>query len=221
MKLACMIKSIILATIIVTSAICAQSQTAANEIVVTGDLGFSVFGAVLKGGLKIAERTDIDTSRNQFISNVEITSKRARVLSVDLGLSDMWSVGLTYSNQPFDGNFDYQYTNKQDQTIQERVRFSNTRSSIAFFPKIHYPNSNDRIDLYSGARLAFVFNRLNVNTTDPNFDILNKFVFSRPALAFTPIGVRSYVTENIGCNIELNIGTPYIMAFGLNVRLNR
>ncbi len=220
MKLIVIVRFLVFTALIGTSTLNVFGQSAANEVVVTGNIGFSVFGAVLKGGLKLAERKDIDTTKQQNISNVDVSSKRVRILAVDLGLSDMWSVGLLYSNQQFNGSFDYQYKNRQDVIIQEQVSLTNTRSSIAFFPKIHYPINHDRFDLYSGARLGFVFNGLKVNTTDPNFDILNKFVLSRPIVAVTPIGVRGYFTKNIGCNLELNIGTPNIIGFGLNVRLN-
>lgn len=117
-----------------------------------------------------------------------------------------------------------------------------TRTTVAARFLIHYGNKN-RFDCYSGFRIGAGIWKPSITSTispktaesilntvftteDKGLEfgdgilerIPNKITFVTPQIQFIAFGLRAFITENIGVNGELGLGSPYFASIGLNYR---
>lgn len=83
-------------------------------------------------------------------------------------------------------------------------------------------DNKDNFDIYTGFKVGYiVFNTGPVsgpNASNSNIEsMLNN---SRPSLGFIPLGLRWYVTEQLGIMFESSLGVPTFLSAGLSYRLH-
>lgn len=116
------------------------------------------------------------------------------------------------------------------------------RTTVAARFLIHYGNKN-RFDCYSGFRIGagiwkpVITSNISPKTAESILNtvftledkglkfgegilerIPNKITFVTPQFQFIAFGLRGFLTENIGINGELCLGSPYFACIGLNYR---
>ncbi|PCJ66928.1 MAG: hypothetical protein COA58_05610 [Bacteroidetes bacterium] len=190
----------------------AQNQEAQNVIGVRA--GFSVTGGFIKAAGKLEDNSLDTLQRETSTSNLPALS-----FTYDYGISDEFSVGLLTSIQTFNGSVkNYGFNTPNDTFIVENIDFTLRRIYVGIAPKYHWATSNEKVDLYSGIRLGYIIWVNNIETSDPNFDIFDKFNVGRPSFNLVPIGGNFYFDDNFGANFELAIGAPYIFSAGLQYK---
>lgn len=119
------------------------------------------------------------------------------------------------------------------------VTLNVSRLTLGARALFHYGNTN-RIDMYSGVRLGVGIWTVKVSSSalDDKLDEVlkeaggsglwrsllgNRVKGSFPMLQAQVIlfGLRGYVTENIGINGELSVGSPYFASIGVNYRFGQ
>lgn len=184
-------------------------------------------------------RGTIEGSTNTSDTTVSFSSGRAQNfpqlnLAYDYGVVKWFSIGgaLSYNKVGLDLK-DVTYNKTQD--IGD-VSLDVSRITIGGRALFHYGNDN-RIDMYSGVRLGVGIwtAKVSSSTLDDRLDeVINEVggsgiwrtlignrvrgsfpMFQAQVVLF---GLRGYVTENIGINGELSVGSPYFASIGVNYR---
>ncbi|MFB1004309.1 MAG: hypothetical protein QMC70_09275, partial [Bacteroidia bacterium] len=109
------------------------------------------------------------------------------------------------TNQYIDQNFDIQ---------TEIATTKVSRLNIALRPLFHY-GDGDRLDLYSGIRVGYLMRNVETETNDELLNVLGDLDGNRFALGLVPFGMRYFFTDNLGVNMDLQIGTPYVVSGGI------
>lgn len=105
------------------------------------------------------------------------------------------------------------------------------RVNVGIRPMFHYFN-NGRFDWYSGAKIGLNYLKIGVNAgTEDLVDnaildrllgntwLLNRNYRSvRPTVQLVALGMRGYVTENIGIGFEAAVGPTYYLSAQVNYR---
>ncbi|MBR9860167.1 porin family protein [bacterium] len=182
-----------------------QAQTEQGQSVVCLNAGYSIIG----NGLSAAVNELAD-------DNAQLSTTPVIIGSFDYGVTDKFSMGLFFGYQSTKSDFTYTYFDQGDSTT-ENVTVSGTRTNISIRPNFHYLSS-DKLDLYSGLRVGWLFRNFSQNSTDENFETLDIFDGNRFTMGLTLLGARYYFTDNIGINMEVGIGVPYAVNGGLSVR---
>jgi hypothetical protein len=106
------------------------------------------------------------------------------------------------------------------------------RINFGIRPMFHYFN-NDRFDWYSGFRIGinYISTRVDIGTDQNITDnaILDELIGNnwflnrsynsvRPTFQFVPIGMRGYITDNIGFGVETAVGPTYYLSANINYR---
>jgi opacity protein-like surface antigen len=154
-------------------------------------------------------------------------------LNYDYALKNWFSLGLNVTYNQIKIGADKVGVNINDQRYEGEVGLNIRRTNVGLRSLFHYVNT-DRIDVYSGLRLGVnvVRTGLIAETDDiPREELLegllgNSFDWAlgrnfssvRPSFQVIPIGIRAYVTPNIGIGIETAIGVTYYAAANVNVR---
>jgi len=194
-----------LAALFVIAGTTAKSQNLQGQTVFNFNLGYSLTGDLIKGLF------DEGTNSTIKVSPVII-------LGADYGLSEKFSIGASFTTQGMKGTItDNWWYDDNDSLITENFDFKIRRSHIAIIPKYHYTSDNDKLDIYSGLRLGFVMWSYKDDSNDPTFTAFDDLK-GRVTVGFTT-GMRYYFTDNIGANVDLNLGAPYVVSFGLNYKL--
>lgn len=138
-------------------------------------------------------------------------------LGYDYLISDRWSIGgmLGYNRVYTERHFDNQVGNSR---LLESANIHRIYGGVRGL--IHY-GKNDKIDWYSGVKLGIVaFRTGKLNNADGGeeelADLNNR---NRMSLGLIPIGMRFFVSENLGGQIQLSIGSPTFASIGVNYRL--
>ncbi len=150
----------------------------------------------------------------------------------DMGLTKWFSLGVQATfNKGSIGARDLSAT-INDKTYQGVAELELRRYNFGVRPLFHYGN-NGRFDWYSGFRIGINYRVADVsvgtetNITDialidrliGNNWLLNRnYRGVRPTVQFTPIGMRGYITENLGFGVETAIGSPYYLSANINYR---
>lgn len=164
-------------------------------------------------------------------------------LSYDYALKSWFSVGAALSYNGL--RYSYDDVQYKGQNIGNIVLRGN-RTTVGGRALFHYGNRN-AMDFYSGFRLGVGIwtGRLSLDTNDELAnDLLDKidedlkgyvpgFIrrritqnpgastgFVAPQFQFIPIGVRGYITDNIGIGGELAFGSPYYASINVNYRFS-
>lgn len=215
-----------------------QAQNADFRNTLSVHTGASLFN-VFKGDLPAISTDSVKYSSGGF-SHVPTIG-----VAWDYGLKKWFSIGVaaSFTSAKVEVN-DLEIRNNKgtfDKLGNFGIKVPRTTLSTRFL--FHYANSK-RFDLYTGFRLGVGL--WSVKTTgNISNDELSKTIneiekeFNLPEDAFPekievnlksrtpfallqtqfiPFGIRGYVTENIGINGELAIGSPYFASIGLNYR---
>ena len=76
-----------------------------------------------------------------------------------------------------------------------------------------------KIELYSAARIGYVFWKNEINSADKSFELPQLLSLNRPSLGLVPIGGNIYFTEKTTVNFESAIAAPYVFRIGLQYHL--
>ena len=202
--------------LLITSALVAQTNQ--GEKVMSLNAGFSWTGLVFNTLTADDINLEID-DQNVTLGSFNATASPAIGVTFDYGITNVFSLGALVSRQVITGeigNYSWQDLNGNPRT--ESLTFNSSRNNISLVPRFHYKLKSENVDLYSGLKLGFTFWRLNVDATDRDFDVLDKFTPSRPSLGLIPIGARFYMSDNFGLNVETAIGAPYVASIGAQYR---
>jgi outer membrane protein W len=179
----------------------AQAQKSEGTSVATVGLGYSLFNNIIKAALE----TDED---------IDVKSVPTIALTFDHSLTDNFSIGLAAAYQSISAEFINTYNDENSVSQTELSKFTSTRINIAIRPLFHYGNS-DKLDMYSGLRVGYLIRNVTVESDDPNADLSEEFDGNRFALGLVPFGIRYFFTDNLGINMDLQIGTPYVVSGGV------
>jgi hypothetical protein len=138
---------------------------------------------------------------------------------VDYGVTDRFSIGAVYTYQGLTAKYNaFQYEDDSGNVITTYGDFTDrlTRQSIGIRPLFHFGDSDD-FDIYTGARLTYVF--WNYNSSRNDVDVTDLFQgFGSPIKPQFLLGMRYFFIPSAGFNVEFAIGPAYFMSFGLNYR---
>mgnify|MGYP001563658455 CR=1 FL=1 len=198
-------------SIILLFSIASMAQTQEGEKVVSVKMGFSATGALIKG---IGNSSDLDLD-SIGTGDVSVSGLPALSASFDYGFSENFSLGALISYQAFSGSVrDYKFSNEDSFKVED-FNFNLKRIYLGIEPKLHWGGSNEKIDLYSGLRIGYILWVNNIETTDNNFDLFDRFNVGRPSVALVPLGGNIYFNEDTGANFEIAIGAPYLFSLGV------
>jgi hypothetical protein len=206
--------------------------------------GVSIFSAI-KGD--ITGRTNPSITDSVKFTSAKFTNIPTIGISWDHGIKKWFSIGLAASyNQGKAAVKDLEVRNNKG-TFDKLGNFDITvpRTTIAARLLFHYGNKK-RFDCYTGFRLgvgiwsvktsanidkatlARAINGLkeefSISADDiPTFNKVDESLktgasFVLPQAQLILFGIRGYVTEHIGINGELAVGSPYVASLGVNYR---
>ena len=179
----------------------AQAQKSEGTSVATVGLGYSFFNNIIKTSL-------------ESYTDVEVKSVPTIAFSFDHSLTDNFSIGLAGAYQSVTGEFTNTYFDENLVSQTELAKTSISRINIAIRPLFHYGNS-DKLDMYSGLRVGYLIRNVTADSDDPNADFSDEFDGNRFALGLVPFGFRYFFSDNLGINMDLQLGTPYVVSGGI------
>lgn len=155
-------------------------------------------------------------------------------VSYDHAISQWFSIGGAISYNKVSMNLKEVVYNRTENLGDVKLNVS--RITLGARALFHYGNAN-RVDMYSGVRLGIGIWGVNASSSslDNRLDEVFKEAggsgiwrsvlgnklkggFVLPQVQVILFGLRTYVTENIGLNGELAVGSPYFASIGLNYR---
>jgi opacity protein-like surface antigen len=179
----------------------ANAQDSEGASVATVGLGYSFFNNIIKNSL-------------ETYSDVKVKSVPTIALTYDFALTDNFSIGVAGAFQNVSGEFTNQYIDQNFDIQTEIATTKVSRLNIALRPLFHY-GDGDRLDLYSGIRVGYLIRNVETETNDELLNVLGDLDGNRFALGLVPFGMRYFFTDNLGVNMDLQIGTPYVVSGGI------
>ena len=179
----------------------ANAQDSEGASVATVGLGYSFFNNIIKNSL-------------ETYSDVEVKSVPTIALTYDFALTDNFSIGVAGAFQNVSVEFTNQYIDQNFDIQTEIATTKVSRLNIALRPLFHY-GDGDRLDLYSGIRVGYLIRNVETETNDELLNVLGDLDGNRFALGLVPFGMRYFFTDNLGVNMDLQIGTPYVVSGGI------
>ncbi len=196
----------------------------------TGASLFTPFRGSLKGSTEAAD-TLVSFSSANIHKHPQIN------ISYDYALKTWFSIGGSASYNHIVADLQNVQYNKAENLGSFSLGI--TRLTFGARALFHYANT-DRIDVYSGVRLGFGIWTANAGASaasslDGKIGIVAKEVgggglwrtvlgskirgsFVMPQVQLILFGMRGYITEHIGINGELSVGSPYFASIGINYR---
>lgn len=179
----------------------AQAQKSEGTSVATLGLGYSFFNNIIKNSL-------------ESYTDLEVKSVPTIAFSFDHSLTDNFSIGVAGAYQNVSGEFTNTYFDENFDSQTETAKTTISRINLAIRPLFHY-GSSDKLDMYSGLRVGYLIRNVTIDSDDPNGDFLGDLDGNRFALGLVPFGFRYFFTDNLGMNMDLQIGTPYVVSGGI------
>ena len=189
---------------------------------------FSPFRGTVKGSQELPDTT-VAFSSGKAANFPQLN------FAYDYGVNQWFSIGgaVSYNKASLDlKDVVYNKTEKLGD-----IKLGVSRVTIGARALFHYGNAN-RMDMYSGVRLGVGIWAVNANSSalDDNIDKVFKEAggggiwrnilgnklgggFAMPQVQVILFGLRGYITENLGINGELAVGSPYFASIGLNYRI--
>ena len=154
-------------------------------------------------------------------------------VAYDYGVNHWFSIGgaISYNKTTLDLK-----DLKSSEQNYGNVKLGVSRVTLGARALFHYGNAG-RVDMYSGFRLGIgIWSvRANSSALDDKIDEVFKEAggggiwrsllgsrlggsFVMPQVQVILFGLRGYVTQNIGINGELSVGSPYFASIGINYR---
>jgi hypothetical protein len=209
----------------------AQNEDYKNVISVqTGASLFTPFRGEIKGSEELAD-TVVSFSAGRIHKSPQIN------IAYDRGITQWFSVGGAVSYNQISADLE----NVKYHRTENLGNFTLGLSRLTFGARalFHYGNAN-RLDMYSGLRVGFgiwslqTSSSLAGNIDDKANQIVKEIGgsglwrtlignrvsghFVLPQAQLILFGLRGYVTEHIGINGELSVGSPYFASIGINYR---
>jgi opacity protein-like surface antigen len=186
----------------------AVAQKYLGQTVVGTNIGFSLVGALMSGAFNVTDRAIVGLS-------TRVTPGMSG--TVDVGLSDRFSVGGAYFIQVATANWSsYQDTNGVTHTGD--FYFRATRNNFGLRALFHF-GDNDDFDPYFGVRIGMA--RWTFKSNVDGYEGLGLFddtVFRNRVLPQVCFGVRYFFLPFLGVNAEIAVGFPYYLSTGINFR---
>ncbi|MBL7884477.1 MAG: hypothetical protein JNL69_10445 [Bacteroidia bacterium] len=205
-------KRFILAILFCLGGVNAYSQKKLGESTITVGGGISLIG------------TASSITANGNSRNDEFRSIPFLVASYDVGLSELLSLGASYSRQEY--RYYYDYYDVQYSLFINRETDRYVRENYGLRVLFHF-GKKETLDMYAGVRLGLTV--WNINSTNPNNEYkpennsdtpwsLRVNVKNTHYTAQALYGFRYYFSKNVGLNFEVGIGPPGLIMLGLNIR---
>lgn len=176
-----------------------------NKVVGFG-AGLSLTGLYLEA--------DYNNDTIDYISNARV----ALQAHFDYFTSKKISIGVQSSIQNFKvyvNSWDFETKSGTPRTV-ENVSVNMNRVYVGARILLHYKNTT-KLDVYSGIRAGAVYWSKKFSIDDNEFEkeFQEEFPFNtRQSIGLIALGSRVKFTPEIAAQIELNIGAPYLFAFG-------
>jgi hypothetical protein len=190
-------------------AFCTLTATAQNEAGKT-DISIGVGGSAI--GLYFeAEEYGPGTDNN---------ASKAFNFNVDCAFTDHVSAGLATTYQQFYIEYnDYQWYNEDDSAFVTSNFFeglSRTNLALRALYHLNLGTFRPRFDPYVGFRAGYSLWRYNHDSPDPEWQELD---LDRTWLSYQVLaGAKFYINDHIGMHLDLGLGTPYLIAVGINYK---
>jgi hypothetical protein len=153
----------------------------------------------------------------------------AIALNTDLLIKRDLSLGLCFSMQEmgynFTGPYNYNAPNGVANGYQNILSWKDTynRYNVSARGLYHFINK-EHFSMYTGVRVGYTWWSRSSNNPDPfyNYSYYDKFKH----MTLTPLsvqaiwGIRYFFTDEIGANLEVGLGAPYLLLLGVSVKLN-
>jgi hypothetical protein len=184
------------------------AQRKAQETVLTANAGFSLYRIFVLASIIATEN---DTTFN-FISKTNPVVS----FSLDHFMTKNFSFGGSIAYQKVTVNYDRLFGDSL--TEFENIDASAAKLSFTLRGLFYYGKSEKK-QFYSGVKLGYVSVVTNDNSTDLEYTVITNLARKRATIGIIPFGMRYFFTENIGCNLELSLGVPNFISFGLNYKI--
>lgn len=156
------------------------------------------------------------------LADVSATSSPILGFSYDRKLNERISIGGGIARQAFSLNYrNYKYKDKDGNEQTDNFRTDASRLQIGVRGLFYYVDSK-KAAMYSGLRAGITNWSLETSAEDPRYDVsrylnrlLNFAMGVTPSAQLILFGLQGYLTERIGANLEVAIGPPYFLSFGL------
>ncbi len=199
---------LLLACFAITSAFSQKKERldeTGNKIVGFG-AGLSLTGIYLE--------QDYNNDTIDYVSNAKV----ALQAHFDYFTNKKISIGVQSSIQNFKvfvNSWDFESKSGTPRTV-ENVSVNMNRVYVGARILLHYKNTK-KLDVYSGIRAGAVYWSKKFSIDDNEFEKEFEVEFpfnTRQSIGIIALGSRVKFTPEIAANIELNIGAPYLFAFG-------
>ncbi len=179
-----------------------------NSLVIGLSSGFSAVGFVFDGEKKFDSL------------NYNCQSRMPLHLNIDEFISNRTTYGGQFSWQTFNvkiNHWEYKNSNGFLAELNNETAQMH-RFYLGFKSSRHFVN-NHYIDFYGGGRIGFIWWRTNLRGKSVDFKNQLKsefFSFNKRPDIGVYTGLRIKLSPGAGCNLEINLGSPYLFSFGFN-----
>jgi hypothetical protein len=179
----------------------AQKKTGA--IAFNGGVGYSFFGLLGSLNFSIQDEFEVDGKATPVYFG-----------ALDYGYENNISVGIGGGFQSVSQNVrNYSYIDEFGDEIISDFSYEISRLNLGLRALYHY--GNGKIDAYSGGKVGLTYYRVQVDTKNVENPSWLRSGGAGFALQIIPVGVRMYVSNNIGIFIETGIGAPSFISGGI------
>jgi len=152
-------------------------------------------------------------------SNINIdksTSVGPMGLRVEYMVADNFGIGIDfiYNSTNITGTIDSLLSDNTHQTYSYKLFSQRYRPQIRM--NYHFV-ANEALDVYTGIGVGANIRNIGIKTDYPNYDNISAIASLSPVSLRLALGMRYYFTENIGLNLELGLGGPF-MSGGLSIK---
>ena len=181
-----------------------------HKIVIAANAGQSLIGFLFE---------KLRTTANQHEAGIDLSQTPALQISGDYYVDPKFSVGAAVSYQQFNINLNHWKYLDEITSQYTIVDFSTkvTRTQIGARALFHFYNKK-KLDMFSGLRFGPTIWKATTNSPDPKYEALGSLQGGAFAVQLIVFGLRGYLTDNIGLDFELAVGSPYYASAGINCR---
>lgn len=188
-----------------------KAQVSEGSIIIDPYYGFPNFGKAIAQELIDASGEDLEEVR---ISGIGPMGLRAEYM-----LADQIGLGFDIIYNSWGATFDIDSTGSDGVTRPYETKLTMSRIRVQARINYHFVTS-DQLDAYVGFGAGYNNRVYSLKTELEGYDdsnLLGSEPSSLPASARVALGMRYYLTENIGLNGELGLGGPLLSA-GVSIK---
>lgn len=132
---------------------------------------------------------------------------------VEFMLSDIFGFTIDGIFNQWQANWDTDGFNNNNDPIVYNNSVTVNRTRILVGLNYHLDDiKNEQLNLYGGFALGFNNRRINVNVEDVSYSSFWGSTIDLPLAARARVGMRYFLTEAVGLNLELGVGGPILRA---------